>query len=293
MTEQAVAARPAMSVKTGDRVHHTQRPEWGLGEVLSHGGGKVRVHFVDGGEKLLTGASLTMASAADAVDARLDPRKRRGLRKSARQNTVSKAIAAYLVRFPQGFDDPEYLKTERDHKVAAHHEMVKLLSLEEMATLVAASNFDEATRRALKVVDLTSLILPNEKNALRDGLDSDAAKRRFVLTLQGLLYGPSEDEARFTTWADCLTEIGAARWTTASYFQFLAFPDRCLFVKPIVTQIAADVCDFELRYRAEPNWTAYHMVQQCAQVLLADTAALHPRDMIDVQSFVWTIGTGA
>lgn len=293
MSEHTVVARPAVNIKTGDRVLHAQRPEWGLGEVLSHGGGKVRVHFVDGGEKLLTGASLTMASGADALDARLDPRKRRGLRKSARQNTVSKAIAAYLVRFPQGFQDPEYLKTERDHKVAAHDEMVKLLSLEELATLVTASDFDEATRRALKVVDLTSLILPNEKIALRDGLDSDAAKRRFVLTLQGLLYGPSEDEARFTTWADCLTEIGAARWTTASYFQFLAFPDRCLFVKPIVTQIAADVCDFKLRYRAEPNWAAYHLVQQCAQVLLADTAALHPRDMIDVQSFVWTIGTGA
>jgi hypothetical protein len=145
----------------------------------------------------------------------------------------------------------------------------------------------------LKVVSLTDLMFSNEKAALRDGLDSDAAKRRFVMTLQALLYGPSEDEARFTTWADCLSEIGAARWTTASYFQFFAFPERCMFVKPIVTQIAADVCSVQLNYRSEPTWSTYHLVQECAQILLADTAALHPRDMIDVQSFLWSMATGA
>jgi hypothetical protein len=293
MNERAVVAQPALSVKTGDRVLHTQRPEWGLGEVVSHGGGKVRVHFVDGGERLLVGAPLTMVLGADALDARLDPRKRKGLRQTARRNRVSEAIARFLVRFPLGFNDPEYVKTERDGKVAAHHAMVEALSQPELATLVAASNFDEVTRRALNIASLTDLILPNEKTALRDGLDSDAAKRRFGLTLQAVLFGPSEDEARFTTWADCLSDIGAARWTTASYFQFLTFPDRCLVIKPIVTQIAADLCNFELSYRAEPNWSTYHLVQQCAQVLLADTAALHPRDMIDVQSFVWSMAMGA
>jgi hypothetical protein len=46
-------------MKPGDRVIHTQQPEWGVGEVLpDSAGGKVRVYFVYAGAKILKKTQL-------------------------------------------------------------------------------------------------------------------------------------------------------------------------------------------------------------------------------------------
>ncbi len=167
--------------------------------------------------------------------------------------------------------------------------MLALLGRNQLSALVAATNFEEATARALQVVNATNLIFPNEKMALRDGLRSDQAKQRFTVLLHELLYGTSEEEARFNAWTDLLFDIEAPKWTNATYFQFLAYPDRYIFFKPMITQDAADVCNFELNYHPELNWLTYRSVQQFAGVLRSEIATLNPRDMIDVQSFIWCI----
>ena len=141
-------------------------------------------------------------------------------------------------------------------------------------------------------MNATNLIFPNEKMALRDGLQSDQARRRFAVLLHELLYGTSEEETRFNAWKNFLFDIDAAKWTNATYFQFLAYPDRYIFFKPTVTQDAADVCNFELNYHPELNWLTYRSVQRFAEVLHLEIATLNPRDMIDVQSFIWCIAPG-
>ncbi len=57
----------------------------------------------------------------------------------------------------------------------------------------------------------------------------------------------------------------------------------------MVTQDAADVCNFELNYRPELHWLTHRSVQRFAGVLRSEIATLNPRDMIDVQSFIWCI----
>jgi hypothetical protein len=94
-----------------------------------------------------------------------------------------------------------------------------------------------------------------------------------------------------------LYHVGAAKWTIATYFFFLAFPDTQIFVKPEVTKHAAKLLHLEIDYRSEVNWTTYALILRMAEALrqkLSDErkAELMPRDMIDVQSFIWLIGPG-
>jgi hypothetical protein len=91
--------------------------------------------------------------------------------------------------------------------------------------------------------------------------------------------------------------MAAAKWTIATYFLFLVHPDRYMFLKPTVTQHAADISGFDIHYRSDLNWRTYEAVLAFAQYLTQALVqqhcqALMPRDMIDVQSFLWCIAPG-
>ena len=59
--------------------------------------------------------------------------------------------------------------------------------------------------------------------------------------------------------------------------------------KPTITQHAAALCGFEINYRPEVNWLTYDLVLKFSQYLKDELVDLRPRDMIDVQSFMWCI----
>ena len=284
---------PDVTLKPGDRVIHKQQPDWGVGEVLSTSpGDKVRVYFVYGGEKLLKNAPLEAATGEQARHPLLDHRKTTDPGKGIRRKTIPEAIAWFLHLFPKGFSDPQYFEQERDYKVKARELMRKSLGPEELAKLIAAKDFETVAERAGRVVNATNLIFPNEKMALRDGLRSEEAKQRFALALNELLYGATDEKTRFEAWIGTLYEMEAPKWTVATYFQYFAHPDRYIFLKPAVTQVASDVCNFEINYSPDLNWLTYDSVQRFARVLRAEIESLEPRDMIDVQSFIWCIAPG-
>jgi len=281
-------------MKPGDRVIHPQQPDWGVGEILPDSAGdKLRVYFAYAGEKVLKNAPLQPVSGEKAQHPLLDHRKSKGSRKGIVRKTIPEAIAEFRAIFPHGFSDPKYFEHERDYKLNAHNLMRELLGPEQLAELVAAGDFEETVTRAQRIVNATNLIFPNEKMALRDGLNSsEGQRRRFMQCLNQLLYGTSAEELRFKSWSELLFDLDAPKWTNATYFQFLAHPDRRIFLKPTVTQDAADVCNFELNYRPELNWLTYRSVQRFAEILRSEIAPLQPRDMIDVQSFIWCIAPG-
>lgn len=170
----------------------------------------------------------------------------------------------------------------------------EILSQENYSALLDTGEYDEVVKRALQVVNKTNLIFPNEKMALKDGLKDEEKKRQFSEKLYELLYGDGELRLRFETFARHLEDIGAAKWTIVSYFLFIAFPDRYIFLKPTVCQHAAKLVKAELNYRSDLNWLTYKCLLEFAENLktyLVD-AGLAPRDMIDVQSFMWCIAPG-
>jgi hypothetical protein len=140
-------------------------------------------------------------------------------------------------------------------------------------------------RRALRVSNATNLIFPNEKMALKDGLEVPAHQQAFATALFNLLYGDDDLKPRFEGYADMLEGVGAAKWTIATYFLLIVYPEAYVFLKPTVTQHAGDISGFEIHYRPDLNWRTYASVLGFANYLKTELVELSPRDMIDVQSY--------
>jgi hypothetical protein len=127
--------------------------------------------------------------------------------------------------------------------------------------------------------------------AFRDGLESSAIKRRFSVVLYSHLFAEKQLKLRFVELCEFLEEIKAAKWTIATFFLFTMFPDQHMFIKPTITKNSADICHFDIHYRPDLNWETYEAVLRFSQHLMdeLEKAGLKPRDMIDVQSFMWCI----
>ena len=89
-----------------------------------------------------------------------------------------------------------------------------------------------------------------------------------------------------------LDEVGAPKWTVATYFPFLLYPDRHQFIKPKNSQNAARICAFDIKYSPKLSWLTYKQMLRFSDYLKSELAALEPRDNIDVQSFMWAIAQG-
>ena len=78
-----------------------------------------------------------------------------------------------------------------------------------------------------------------------------------------------------------------------AYFPYLAMPAEHMFLKPVPTRRIAEACGVELNYRPEPNWLTYQCLLRLAERLKETLVDLEPRDMIDLQGFVWLVARNA
>jgi len=284
-------------INTGDKVRHPKMPDWGIGKVMEvTSDGKARIFFIHAGEKtiLLSHVDFEKIEGEEASHPILDNPSffERATVKGHR--SLRDARLDFLKLFPDGFEDAGYLNEERNYKVAARELLLELLSEQAFRELLESGNFDEIVRRALQVANKTNLIFPNEKMGLKDGLKTPEHIQLFAERLFDLLYGNGEFRKRFETFAECLEEIEASKWTTMTYFTFLAFPEEHMFLKPEVTKHAAALTKAELNYKSDLNWLTYSCLLDFAKYLKDELVAMemNPRDMIDVQSFMWCITPG-
>lgn len=285
-------------ILVGDKVKHPKLADWGIGKVLDvSSDGKGKVFFINVGEKIISlkHVSLEKVEGAEAAHAILDnPTFNERASKGKKHIGLPEARLVFLEIFTEGFEDPAYLDHERTYKLKACALMREMLSKEEFSKLLENGEFDEIVRRALQVANKTNLIFPNEKMALKDGLKSSENVQMFALALYGLLYGEGEFRCRFELFADCLEKIGAAKWTTMTYFPFLTYPGEHMFLKPEITQHAAELTKFALNYKSELNWLTYACLLEFSKYLHDELVNMDmaPQDMIDVQSFMWCITPG-
>jgi hypothetical protein len=80
-------------------------------------------------------------------------------------------------------------------------------------------------------------------------------------------------------------------WPLVTIFGFIAQPETHIFLKPNVTRIAARKYGFEFQYHSKPNWNTYAGLLEFAATIRRDLRDLRPRDMIDLQSFIWVQGS--
>ena len=204
----------------------------------------------------------------------------------------------FLRFFPEGFRDETYISWEREYKVETHERWEQMLSRKEFARLLRQREFAEIAARAVRVEQKSrhSMIFSFEKMALRDAVKSAAGARAFAEGLYDFLHGKAALERRFQRWIHVVSELPRKQtrvltWPLVTVFGFIAQPDIHMFLKPTVTRAAAREYGFEFRYGSRPSWETYENLLQFAQVVRRDQRDLGPRDMIDIQSFLWVQGS--
>ena len=204
----------------------------------------------------------------------------------------------FLRHFPGGFHGEKYLDWERDYKWEAHERWEGALNKDEFRSLLRREEFAEVAARAVRVEQQTrhSMIFSFEKMALRDAVKSTGGARAFAEGLYNFLHGPGDERKRFERWVETVAALPRRQtrvltWPVVTVFGFLAAPDRHIFLKPNVTREAARAYGFDFLYQSRPNWETYSGLLDFAAVIRRDLSVLKPRDMIDIQSFIWVQGS--
>jgi len=202
----------------------------------------------------------------------------------------------FLRFFPKGFQDPKYIDWERGYKWEAHERWRELLGREVHRELIADGEYGEVARRAVTIESRTNLLFSFEKMALRDAVKAAAGAKAFAEGLFDFLYARTTDRARFERWCDVVARLPRRQtrvltWPLLTVFGFLALPDQHFFLKPMVTRTAAREYGYDFKYRSRPNWETYSDLLAFAARVGSDLKDLRPRDMIDIQSFLWVQGS--
>jgi hypothetical protein len=80
-------------------------------------------------------------------------------------------------------------------------------------------------------------------------------------------------------------------WPLVIVFGFIAQLGTHFFFKPMVTREAARSCGIDLPYASRPSWPVYRELLAFVRKVRTDISDLKPRDMIDLQSFLWVQGS--
>ena len=277
-----------MELHRNDRVKMPSKPEWGMGRVLQEpAAGKVSILFREAGEKVLSlkHAQMEPVEGDAAVDAWLD-NVDPDTKNTPHYLGPREALAVFLAKYPGGLRDPRFLSEERQPLENARALLLELLDRDASRAFVQAENYAEICERALRVVSKTNLVLPSDRMALARALKKDENRARFAPALDDLLYGNEEPDLRFKHFSAMLAAIGAAKWTLATTFSFLRYPEEHMVMRPALTQQAAARCRFQLDYRPELDRRTYGRLLAFARVLSEAMGNLAPTDHFDVQGIV-------
>ena len=202
----------------------------------------------------------------------------------------------FLRFFPGGFTDETYIDWERGYKWAAHERWRDVLERDRYKALLRAGNYEEIAAHAVRLESRTNLLFSFEKMALRDAVKSTQGAKLFADGLFDYVYGGENDERRFTRWRDVVASLPRRQtrvltWPILTVFGFIARPDAHIFLKPNVTRTAAREYGFDFKYASRPSWETYRSLLDFAETVRRDLKDLRPRDMIDLQSFIWVQGS--
>lgn len=212
----------------------------------------------------------------DAIDLELEHRHLPGM------------IKTFLEYYEGGFYGETFFAEERDYKLNASTACRKLLNKCEFSQLLDAKNWVELFDRVKTLVQLTNLIQASfERPQLLDRIREEGAPELFYPALYECLHGCGTASIRLGVFADTLYELGLGKWTYASYFVFLNEPDVCMFVKPEGLKKSVAISQYPLEYESRPSAELYEQILAYSNWLKEKLRGLKPRDMIDVQSFIW------
>ena len=167
-----------------------------------------------------------------------------------------------------------------------------------MRELLQQGRHEDIAATAVRVEQQTrhSMLFSFEKMALRDAVRTRPGARTFAEGLYQYLHGEGELSGCFERWVAAVDSLPRRQtrvltWPLVTVFGFLAQPETHFFLKPNVTRIAAQKYGFAFPYQSKPNWNTYGSLLAFAETIRSDVRDLRPRDMIDLQSFIWVQGS--
>ncbi len=206
------------------------------------------------------------------------------------KENVNKLKDLLELHFPhwKGFSDKRYLEEEREYKVKTMEKTQKLLGEEELRGLIEKGKYEKVRDRLIEIGRDNNLLWTNippkgDLNILhQDDLDLPAFCEAFF----DLIYGNGDSPQRLERYLEYVESEGlSSKWTFPTYFLFFCHPDKDMFVKPKAWTWAFEtLSDAEL---GEVSGENYRSALDLANSLRQALNDLGPRDMIDVQSFIW------
>ncbi|MBV9080026.1 MAG: hypothetical protein JO102_02785, partial [Elusimicrobia bacterium] len=120
--------------------------------------------------------------------------------------------------------------------------------------------------------------------------------RRFAEGLFDFCYGASALDRRFGRWVEAVAGLPRRQtrvltWPVLTIFPFIALPEEHFFLKPNVTRIAFSRYGLAFDYASKPAWPTYASLLAGAARVATDLRRLNPRDMMDIQGFLWVQGS--
>lgn len=202
----------------------------------------------------------------------------------------------FLRFFPAGFRDETYIDWERGYKWEAHERWCEVLRRAKYQSLLDDGDYAAVAKHAVSIESRTNLLFSFEKMALRDAVRERAGAKLFAEGLWAFLYGSGSDQQRFERWVDAIAALPRRQtrvltWPLATIWGFIAEPEKHVFLKPMVTRRAAREYGCEFAYESRPNWKTYVSMLELAEQVREDQSDLGPRDLIDIQSFLWVQGS--
>ena len=240
-----------------------------------------------------SGVAATRTNATAAPTRRALPRQRAGTGPAAGALRCRRRFTRF---YPGKFRDRDYVALERDYKWHAHKQWDEALGRDAFRALLEDRAFGEIAGRAVRIESRTNLLFSFEKMALRDAVKSGRGAEAFARGLYDFLHGRGGIEQRFERWVKAVSTLPRKQtrvltWPLVTVFGFIAQPDTHMFLKPNVTRRAAREYGFDFNYVSRPAWPTYRSLLGFAEAVRRDLRDWRPRDMIDIQSFIWVQGS--
>jgi hypothetical protein len=296
--KESAKKTPTKSAAKGPKVRfirHARKPGWGIGRVLSEDEANILVYFEAVGPKRLRKA---MAQLESVPDEDVPPNDLlRHLKPDAEGTyavpplTFEQMVQNFLRIEGGGFDHPHYIAEERVYKEEAVALAAKLLAPASLKAALKDGHFSLVFDAYKKVVQATNILSPWEKAKLSSL--SPERHRAFAEPFVACLLGDGAFPRRFDDMAEAFLDLGIASWPTCTYGLFMTKPTEHLVVKPLFVQRAAAALGYEISYESTPSAATYDRILKFASYISEKlrTREMIPRDMIDVQGFLW-LGTG-
>ncbi|WP_440027496.1 hypothetical protein [Chromobacterium amazonense] len=176
--------------------------------------------------------------------------------------------ADFLVRFPGGFQDPDWIALARKHKSYAKAEALcqRELTRGKLDAALESGKLADATQACRQIISLATTVSTFEKIAFRNFMDNRDLNQPFIQALRDVLhdFGPASFETYVDTLAMARTDpkANAAKWPIVSCFLACFDPQRHVCIKPTTVKKVAARLGVDIHYQSRPNYECYEAVRR-------------------------------